>query len=74
MIYTEVRPTDPVSELEPRGLVKALPGLRPADVLSHASGLTSRKAALDVGIANPGATGAGSDCCDTMRKKKHVKM
>ena len=60
---------DATCETEVLGLLEAVPGLRPADVLTTAvsPGLTS---ALDVGIAAPHALQAGPDCAETMRVKK----
>ena len=48
--------------------------LRPADLLSGVSGFSGRLAALDVGICCPPASGAGSDCVETMRQRKLDRM
>ena len=62
---------DSSSCIEPRGLVASRPGLRPADVLSSAA--CGRLAALDVGIAYPGAAGSGDDACTAMVVSKRDK-
>ena len=65
---------DSSSEHEPTGLISSRPLLRPADLLTGASGFSARLAALDVGICCPGAAGAGSDCVETMRQRKMARM
>ena len=58
---------DPNTEME---AIDLIPGtrLRPADVLTGALG--NGRTALDVGIASPDATDAGTDCVETMRRRK----
>ena len=56
------------------GLISSRPGLRPADLLTGASGFSARLAALDVGICCPAAAGAGSDCVESMRRRKAARM
>ena len=65
---------DPSSEHEPTGLIASRPLLRPADLLTGASGFSARLAALDVGICCPGAGGAGSDCVESMKQRKLGRM
>ena len=65
---------DPASELEPVGLISSRPLLRPADLLTGASGFSARLAAVDVGISSPFAAGAGSDCAESMRRRKLDRM
>ena len=55
--------------MEAVGLVPSQPDLRPADVLTRAA-IPNRLAALDIGIKNPDATGAGADCVQTMHEDK----
>ena len=54
------------------GLIASAPGLRPADILTSALAV-DRDTALDVGVAAPDASGAGDDCTESMRKRKHAK-
>ena len=65
---------DSTSELEPVGLISSRPLLRPADLLTGASGFSARLAALDVGICCPTAAGAGSDCVESMRQRKAARI
>ena len=65
---------EPSTEIEPIGLILSRPLLRPADVLTGASGLTGCLAALDVGICSPNARGAGEDCLQTMLNRKNERM
>ena len=66
------RLADSTSEPEVLGLIASAPGLRPADVLTKALG-ESQSTALDVGVAAPGAHGAGDDCTESMRRTKVAK-
>ena len=52
-----------------RQLFPDTPNLRPAGIFKAAA-LPGRMAALDVGICCPDASGAGSDCCDSMFHSK----
>lgn len=65
---------DSTSELEPPGLIPSRPRLRPADLLTGVSGFSARHVALDVGICCPAAVGAGTDCVESMRQRKHARM
>ena len=60
---------DPGTVIEPMGLVPSRPSLRPGDVLSRA-GREQGLIAGDIGIASPGAGGAGTDCVEAMRAQK----
>ena len=65
---------DSTSEKEPTGLIPSHPGLRPADLLTGASGFSGRLAALDVGVCCPAASGAGADCVESMRQRKAARI
>ena len=69
-IFAMAKAVDGSAETEPMGLIPSHPALRPADILTSASGLTGRLAALDVGIISPAASGAGADCTEAMRLRK----
>ena len=73
-IFAMAKGVDGNAETEPVGLIPSHPALRPADILTSASGLTGRLAALDVGIISPAAAGAGTDCTETMRVRKCRRM
>jgi len=73
-LFRATSTVDSASELEPTGLVTSHPGLRPADLLTGASGLSARLVALDVGVCCPAASGAGADCVESMRHRKVVRM
>ena len=62
---------DPRAEKEAIGLLPAAPGLRPADVLTHAAG-GNGLVAFDVGIASPDslAAVAAGDGLEAMRMRK----
>ena len=62
---------DPTAAVESIGLIPSAPALRPADILTSAA-LPGRMAALDIGVTNPDAAGAGDDCCDAMYNKKRA--
>jgi hypothetical protein len=68
------RLADPTSEVEASDLIPSAPALRPADIFTP-SALPGSRAALDIGIASPEATGSGNDCCAAMfiRKRKHYE-
>lgn len=66
--YTRL--ADATAEPEVLGLIASAPGLRPADVLTSALAM-GLDTALDVGVASPEASGAGKDCAESMRKRKH---
>ena len=69
VVFDLAQVADVNSEKEILGLLVTAPGLRPADVLTSAvtPGLVS---ALDVGIAAVEALRAGTDCTESMRKRK----
>ena len=73
-LFAMAKGVDGNAETEPIGLIASRPALRPADILTSASGLTGRLAALDVGIISPAAAGAGTDCTETMRVRKCRRM
>ena len=60
---------DSSADTEAPELIPSAPTLRPADIFTRAA-VSGCQAALDVGIMSPDAAGAGSDCCEAMRKKK----
>ena len=68
------RLADPTSEIEASDLIPSAPALRPADIFTS-SALPGSRAALDIGITSPEATGSGDDCCAAMftRKRKHYE-
>ena len=51
------------------GLIPSAPALCPADIFS-ATAVPGCRAALDIGIMSPDATGAGTDCCRAIFEKK----
>ena len=53
-------------------LIPSAPTLRPADIYTE-SALPGGRAALDVGICSPDASGAGADCCAAMWTAKRDK-
>ena len=65
---------DPSACLEPHGLVTSRPWSRPADILSHAAGLSGGCAAVDVGVACPHACGAGEDACAALVSRKLCEL
>ena len=73
-LYAVASSLDATSEREPGGLIPSHPGLRPADLLTGASGLSGRLVALDVGVCCPAAAGAGADCVEAMRRRKVHRM
>ena len=60
---------DPCARPEVLNLIPSNPMLRPADILTSAA-FPGCLAALDIGISSPDSSGAGDDCCETMRAKK----
>ena len=60
--------SDAYSSTEPRGIVPSCPALRPADVLTSAA--FGRQAALDICVASPDGSGAGSDACAAAIRRK----
>ena len=60
---------DSSAETEVEGLIPSHPSRRPADILTGAA-LPGSLAALDVGVCSPDAVGAGSDCVESMRRRK----
>ena len=64
-----VHVADSAADTEERELIPAAPTLRPADIFSEAA-IPGCRAALDVGITSPDATGAGADCCEAMYRTK----
>jgi hypothetical protein len=64
-----VRLADATAEPEVLGLIACAPGLRPADILTSALA-RGRETALDVGVASPDSQGAGSDCLNSLRRRK----
>ena len=60
---------DASASIEVPELIASAPGLRPADIFTTAA-LPGGQAALDIGICSPDATGAGTDCCETMWQRK----
>ena len=74
VLFKACSQTEPSTEIEPVGLILSRPLLRPADVLTGASGLTGCLAALDVGICSPNARGAGDDCLQSMLNRKNDRM
>ena len=72
VILDFTRLADATAEPEVLGLIASAPGLRPADILTSALAV-DRDTALDVGVAAPDASGAGDDCTESMRKRKHAK-
>jgi hypothetical protein len=73
-LYAVAASLDSTSEKEPTGLIPSHPGLRPADLLTGASGFSGRLAALDVGVCCPAASGAGADCVESMRQRKAARI
>ena len=73
-IFGMAKSVDGNAETEPMGLIPSRPALRPADILTSASGLIGRLAALDGGIISPAAAGAGTECTETMRQRKCRRM
>ena len=61
--------SDPSACREAPELVASFPTLRPADILTNTA-LPGGRTALDIGVATPGTTTAGSDCCDSMWSEK----
>ena len=57
---------DPAAEPEVLGLLRAAPGLRPADILTSAA-REGTVSALDVGIASPDARHASLDAAESGR-------
>ena len=68
-LFAITRIADTTAEREVLGLLDTAPGLRPADILTCAV-QPSLSFALDIGIAAPPAAHAGTDCCETMRRRK----
>jgi hypothetical protein len=66
------RISDSSAETEPEGLIASQPTLRPADILSSTA-ISGCLAALDVGIVAPEASGAGSDCTESMHRVKAAR-
>ena len=60
---------DPNATAEVLELIPSNPALRLADVYTEAAFPGSR-AALDVGVCSPDASGAGDDCCEAMWRRK----
>ena len=60
---------DTSASVEVPELIASAPGLRPADIFTSAA-LPGGQAALDIGICSPDATGAGSDCVESMWRRK----
>ena len=60
---------DPSASSEPLNLILSAPMLRPADILTSAA-FPGCLAALDIGVSSPDSTGAGDDCCESMRARK----
>jgi len=60
---------DPNATTEVLELIPSNPALRPADVYTEVAFPGSR-AALDVGVCSPDASGAGNDCCEAMWQRK----
>ena len=60
---------DPSASSEPLNLIPSAPMLRPADVLTSAA-FPGCLAALDIGVSSPDSSGAGDDCCESMRARK----
>ena len=46
-------------------LVTSFPTIRPADIFTETA-FPGGRTALDIGVATPGTTTAGADCCDSM--------
>ena len=68
-LFAITRIADTIAEREVLGLLDTAPGLRPADILTCAV-QPSLSSALDIGIAAPHSAHAGTDCCETMRRRK----
>ena len=68
-MFTLALASDPSAETEPEGLIASQPTLRPADIFSSTA-ISGCLAALDVGIAAPEASGAGTDCTESMHRVK----
>ena len=64
-----VNVADSTADTEERELLPSAPTLRPADIFSETA-VPGCRAALDVGVTSPDATGAGSDCCEAMFQRK----
>ena len=64
-----VNVADSNADTEERELIPSAPTLRPADIFSEAA-IPGCRAALDVGVTSPNATGAGADCCEAMFQTK----
>ena len=60
---------DPNADKEVTELIPSAPTLRPADIFTEAA-IPGCRAALDIGICSPDASGAGADCVETMHRKK----
>ena len=60
---------DSAADTEERELIPDAPTLRPADIFSEAA-IPGCRAALDIGVSSPDATGSGADCCEAMFQRK----
>ena len=69
IILDLVRLVDSSARTEEPALILSAPTLRPADIFTSTA-LPGCQAALDTGICSPDASGAGDDCCESMRKRK----
>ena len=61
--------SDASAVIEAPELIPSAPTLRPADILTSAA-IPGCRAALDIGICSPDASGANDDCCESMRRRK----
>ena len=71
-VFDLVQLADPTATTEVPELIPSNPALRPADIYTEAA-IPGTRAALDIGICSPDASGAGLDCCESMHKRKRER-